>query len=210
MEWIVQLPILFFAVVVHELAHGIVAYFKGDDTAERMGRLTLNPIPHIDPFGTVMLPLFCYLAHLPMFAWAKPVPVSAHRLNHPRRDLLQVALVGPGSNLTMALTAAVLFKLVSLAAAFGGAFQQTLLDALIFAVNINLFLAFFNLLPIHPLDGSQVLSNLLPEPWRGRYERHIPYGMFILMFLIMTRLVNSWVVVPSRFILEAFSRIGLL
>lgn len=210
MEWVVQLPILFFSVVFHEVAHGMLAYAKGDDTAERAGRLTLNPVPHVDPFGTVFLPIFCHLLHVPMFAWAKPVPVNGQRLKAPRWDLVQVALIGPGSNISLALAAAVLFKIVALAPVFTPGFQRTVLDALVFAVNINLVLAFFNLIPIHPLDGSQVLGGLLPVPWRKRYNRHIPYGMFLILGLMMTKLLYPLVVVPSNWVLSFLSWTGLI
>ena len=210
MEWIIQLPILFFSVVVHEIAHGLVAYEKGDDTAEAAGRLTLNPIPHIDPFGTVFLPVFCYLLRLPMFAWAKPVPVNSSRLRRPRRDLIQVALIGPGVNLFLSLVAAVLFKLAAAMSFLSTGFLETVLNALIFAVSINLFLAFFNLIPIHPLDGSQVLSGLLPLSLRRRYNRHAPYGMLIIVLLMMTKLLYPLVIIPSQFALSLYSRAGLL
>jgi Zn-dependent protease len=210
MEWIVQLPILFFSVVIHELAHGLTAWSKGDPTAEEAGRLTLNPISHIDPFGTVFLPVMCYLLRLPMFAWAKPVPINPSRLKRGWRDVLLVAFAGPGSNIALALLAAIVYKICTVFAPLGDAFQQTLMQALIFAVSINLFLAFFNLLPIHPLDGSKVLRGLLPSAWRISYDRHAPYGMLILIVLIMTNLMHWLVLVPSQFAFSMLSRIGLI
>lgn len=210
MEWIVQLPILFFSVVVHELAHGLTAWSKGDRTAEEAGRLTLNPIAHIDPFGTVFLPVLCYLLRAPMFAWAKPVPVNPSRLRHGPRDAMQVAFAGPGANLAMALLSAALFKLATVFAPWGESFQQTLMQALIFAVSINLFLAFFNLLPVHPLDGAKVLRGLLPRAWRVPYDRHAPYGMIIIVALMMTHLLNWLVLEPSQLALSILSRIGLI
>src|SRR5579859_3953390 len=101
MEWIVQLPILFFSVVLHELAHGLTAWSKGDPTAENAGRLNLNPLSHVDPFGTIFMPLLCFLLGLPMFAWAKPVPVDARRLRGGERDVFLVALAGPCANLAL-------------------------------------------------------------------------------------------------------------
>lgn len=209
MEWIIQLPILFFSVVVHELAHGLTAWTKGDPTSEDAGRLTLNPIPHIDPFGTVFLPALCYLLGLPMFAWAKPVPVNPARLRG-KRAVLQVALAGPAANLTLALLAALAYKASTLFVPWSVGFQGTLLDASVFAVSINLFLAFFNLLPIQPLDGSKVFRGLLPLKWRAPYDRMAPYGMFIIIFLMMTHLLRPLVVVPSQFTFSLLTRIGLI
>ena len=210
MEWIIQLPILFFSVVIHEMAHGLTAWTKGDDTAEQAGRLTLNPIPHIDPFGTVFLPILCFILRIPMFAWAKPVPINPTKMRHGRRDVLQVSLAGPIANLVLALIAAIIFKISTIFAPWGDTFQQTLMNALIFAVSINLFLAFFNLLPIHPLDGAKVLSGILPKAWRISYDRHARYGMYILIFLMMTHLLYPLVVVPSQFAMSLLSRIGLI
>lgn len=209
MEWIVQLPILFFSIIIHEITHGWIAYLKGDDTAARAGRLTLNPAAHIDPFGSIILPALCVLTRMPMFGWAKPVPVSAGRLNNPRWDMMQVAAFGPLSNITLALAFAVLFKLTAMSPLAAG-FQRTIMDALIFGVSINLFLAFFNLLPVHPLDGSQVMSSLLPFDLRQQYERHFPYGMWIIIGLMFTRLLYPLVMVPAQMTMNLFGRMGLL
>lgn len=210
MEWIVQIPILFFSVVIHEVCHGLVAWARGDDTAEKAGRLTLNPIPHVDPFGTIVLPMLCHMMRAPVFAWAKPVPVNPRRFKKPRQNLIEVALVGPGSNITLALVAAGLFKATSSVAMFTPAFQSTVQDALAFAININLFLAFFNLIPVHPLDGSKVLGGLLPKHLRAQYERHIPYGMAIIVLLMITNALRYLVVLPSAAALDVLNRIGLI
>ncbi|MBI3505071.1 MAG: site-2 protease family protein [Proteobacteria bacterium] len=210
MEWIVQIPILFFSVVVHEVSHGLLAWARGDDTAEKAGRLTLNPIPHVDPFGTIVLPMLCHLLHAPLFAWAKPVPVNPRRMKQAKRDLMQVALVGPGANVALAVVAAILFKVSASVAIFTPAFQSTVLDALAFAIHINLFLAFFNLIPVHPLDGSKVMSGLLPKRLRLQYDRHIPYGMAILMLLMLTNATRWIVVLPSSLTLDLFNKLGLI
>lgn len=210
LEWIVQLPILFFSVIVHELSHGYLALFRGDDTAAKAGRLTLNPIPHLDPFGTLVLPVFCLLSHLPMLAWAKPVPIHPARFARPRLDLIAVALAGPCSNLALALAGALLFKTAALLPALEPSFQRNLLNACVFAVSINLFLAFFNLIPIHPLDGSKVLGGLLPAPWRAAYDRHAPYGMFLIVFLMASKLLAPMVLVPSQAALALLSGAGLI
>lgn len=210
MEWIVQLPILLFSVVVHELAHGWTAKSRGDDTAERAGRLTLNPLAHLDPFGTLFLPAFCMVTRLPLFAWAKPVPVDPARLARPRSGMLQVALAGPCANLALALAGALLFRLSAALPLPREGLRATLLEALIFATSINLFLAFFNLLPVHPLDGQKVLAGLLPAAWRARYERLAPYGLLILLLLAGLRLLQPLVVLPSQYALGLLARAGLI
>lgn len=213
MEWIIQLPVLLFSVVVHEFSHGWAAWRRGDKTALRAGRLTLNPLAHIDPFGTFFLPLLCFLVHAPMFGWAKPVPVNAARLREPRRDLVKVALAGPASNLVLALGAALLVrgvKLASTSTALPADLLATAREFLLFAVSVNLLLAFFNLVPVHPLDGSKVLGGLLPASWRRTYLRHVPYGALILLALISTKAFGSFVLAPARLVLAAFAKVGLL
>src|SRR5581483_5528624 len=162
MEWIIQLPILFFSVTVHELAHGLASWSKGDPTAENAGRLTLNPLSHVDPFGTVFIPALCLVGGLPMIAWAKPMPVDERRLKGGRRDVMLVALAGPTANLALAFGGGLLYRAATLFAPWGDGFQVTLMNALTFAVTINCFLAFFNLLPIVPLDGSNIVRGALP------------------------------------------------
>lgn len=210
MEWIVQLPVLFFSVVVHEFCHGVAAYERGDDTAERAGRLTLNPLPHIDPFGTIFLPLLCMFSNMPVFAWAKPVPINPSLMKHPRADEVRVAVAGPAANLLIAFTAAVLHKLVNTAAIFAPEFRETALEALFFAVTVNLFLAFFNLLPIHPLDGSKVLAGLLPGRARTAYARLAPYGMYIMFGLLFFRGLNAVVVLPMKVVLALWVKLGII
>lgn len=210
MEWIVQLPILFFSIMVHEVSHGLVASRQGDQTARDAGRLTLNPGPHIDMLGTVLLPLFCKLVSLPMVGWAKPVPVDAARLAGSRWALLRVALVGPASNIALSFCAALLFKAAGALPGFFPNFQLTVRNALLFAVSINLFLAFFNLIPIHPLDGSKVLGQLLPPRLRERYMRHAPYGFMIIIFLIAMGYLHGLVARPSLAALELYRRMGLI
>lgn len=209
MEWVIQLPILFFSVVVHEFCHGWVAYACGDDTAEKSGRLTLNPIPHIDAFGTVFLPLLCFLTQAPMFGWAKPVPVNPKRLKDPVRDLVRVAAAGPLSNIVIALGSAVFYKLASVLPGFTPAFRGTVQDVLLFAIMINLFLAFFNLVPVIPLDGSKVVSGLLPRKLSKLYQRHAPYSMFIILAILFTKL-NLAILWPMKMALKFLAVIGLL
>ncbi len=187
MEWILQLPVLFFSVIFHEFAHGYMAYRRGDDTAYLSGRLSFNPLPHIDPVGTVLLPAACVFMGFPAIGWAKPVPVNPYRLHNPRSDMAMVAFSGPLSNILLALAAAIAFKLTF--TFVGGELGVTLLKTLGFAVVINLLLAVFNLIPVFPLDGSQIALGLLKGRALEIYERHLPYGVYIIIGLMVTGLL---------------------
>jgi Zn-dependent protease len=181
--WLVPLVI---AIVFHEVAHGLVARRLGDRTAEERGRLTLNPIKHIDPFGTVILPLILAISHVPVFGWAKPVPVNYRRLRNPRRDMVLVALAGPGMNFLLALLGtALLAATISLSGgASVGAPQMIAQNALNFLL-INIFLAVFNLLPVPPFDGGHVVEGLLPLPLAQRFARIGRYSLLVLVVLLL-------------------------
>jgi Zn-dependent protease len=181
--WLVPLVI---AIVFHEVAHGLVARRLGDRTAEERGRLTLNPIKHIDPFGTVILPLILAISHVPVFGWAKPVPVDYRRLRNPRRDMVLVALAGPGMNFLLALLGtALLAATISLSGgASDGAPQMIAQNALNFLL-INIFLAVFNLLPVPPFDGGHVVEGLLPLPLAQRFARIGRYSLLVLVVLLL-------------------------
>jgi len=172
------LPIVF-AITLHEAAHGYVAWKLGDDTARRLGRVTFNPIKHVDPVGTVILPGLLLLMSAPfLFGYAKPVPVNFRALRRPRRDMVLVALAGPGSNIAMALGAALLFHLAMLVPSVTGEWlQQNLLNALL----INVVLAVFNMLPLPPLDGGRVAVGLLPPALARPLARLERYGILILI-----------------------------
>lgn len=188
-EAVILFSCLVVAIILHEVSHGVVAYWLGDDTAKRAGRLTLNPVPHLDPFGSILLPLMGALAGLPVFGYAKPVPVNPAQLRHPRRDLVFVSLAGPTTNLTlMAIAAVVARAIYSGGGVLPGAIDQSTSDLVlevvfIFAL-VNLLLGLFNLLPIPPLDGSALLERILPERWLGTWYRVRPYGIVILLFLV--------------------------
>ncbi|MDM7322746.1 MAG: site-2 protease family protein [Gammaproteobacteria bacterium] len=182
--WI--LPALF-AITVHEAAHGYAARFFGDDTAARLGRLSLNPLRHIDPIGTVLLPIGTFFLSGFIFGWAKPVPVDARNLRNPRRDMAWVSLAGPGSNLVMAIFWGLMMALAQTLAAKGlGTVAVPLALMGQAGVFINLLLMLFNLVPIPPLDGGRILVSLLPPPLGAQLARIEPFGLLILILLLVT------------------------
>ncbi|MCD6134808.1 MAG: site-2 protease family protein [Candidatus Omnitrophica bacterium] len=168
--------LLFFSVVLHEVAHGYTAYKLGDKTAKELGRLTFNPLPHIDILGTIVLPAFLIITSAPVIlAWAKPVPVNPYNFKRPRRDMLWVALAGPLSNLALAVIVSILLKL-NIFPSF-----HHILVALGF---LNIILAIFNLLPIPPLDGSRIAAGIMPHRWSYKYMQIEPFG-FIIIFTLL-------------------------
>jgi len=179
------LPVLF-AVVLHEVAHGWVADKLGDDTARWMGRLTLNPIRHIDPIGTIGLPLLLIVVGSPfLFGYAKPVPINFNKLHHPKQDMVWVALAGPVTNVILALASALLLSVVvKLPVSMGWFIQPVALMAQA-SIIINLVLCIFNLLPLPPLDGGRVAVGLLPGPVAYKLSRLEPYGFLIIAAMLV-------------------------
>jgi Zn-dependent protease len=180
--WLIPLV---FAIVFHEISHGWVALALGDTTARDKGRLTPNPIRHVDPVGTIALPLILAVTGAPIFGWAKPVPVDARKLRHPRKDMMVVALAGPAMNLALALVAAILVALLRTPIATGGPVWLFVGYNLVNFVAINIFLALFNLLPIPPFDGGHIAQGLLPRPLALRYAKLSRVGLPLLIFLLL-------------------------
>lgn len=189
---IAAIPVLF-AITLHEAAHGFVARHFGDMTAYREGRISLNPIDHIDPVGTILLPILTLWLGGVLFGWAKPVPVNFGALRNPKKDMLWVALAGPATNLFMALGWGLVARL---AISFSdGYFAEPLLEMAQIGIKINVVLIALNMLPLPPLDGGRVAVSLLPRQqaiWLAKME---PYGMLILIVAVMTPLLG-WILMP--------------
>lgn len=209
---VIQVFVLLFAITVHEAAHGWAAKKCGDPTAFNLGRVTLNPIAHIDPFGTILLPLLLSLARLPAFGWAKPVPVNPYNFRNPKRDTVWTSFAGPGANLSVAFGAMIILVLMkislpsvdlflkghlrgmfgSVETVLGRGFHplEGLALILLMTVLINSYFALFNLIPVPPLDGSGILMGLLPDAAAARFERIRPYGFLLILLLIYMGLLD--------------------
>jgi len=185
---IVALPIIL-GVVFHEVAHGWMANRLGDPTAKDQGRISLNPLVHIDPFGTIIIPLLLMLSRTGMiFGYAKPVPVNFNRLNNPPKDMVWVAAAGPLSNIFLALLSSIIFRLIVLANPYSYSWGPFIFDPLLlmlrYSVSINLVLAVINLIPLLPLDGGRILQGLLSPRQARAYSQIEPFGLMILIILL--------------------------
>ena len=186
MQFILTLAIFFFAVVIHEYAHGWIAWRLGDSTAKNQGRLTLNPVAHIDPIGTILLPLLLLVTHSPVvFGWAKPVPVNFLSLKNPKQDMIWVGLAGPTANILVAILLSFILKFFIITGA------HVLVEILKTGIIINLVLAVFNILPIPPLDGSRVVMGILPRDLAMQYAKLGPYGFIIIFGLLYLGIVGG-------------------
>ncbi len=194
--------VLIFSLTVHEAAHAWMASRLGDDTARRLGRVSLNPIVHVDLVGTVLLPLVAIIGNLPVIGWAKPTPVNPRNLRHPRRDNVLVTAAGPGSNLLIAVAASLALHSLPVPGASAGDLDlaSPLMTMAVQAVDINVLLAVFNMIPVPPLDGSRVLAGLLPVPLAIRYNQLDRYGFLIIYALMLTGVLAALMTPPYVFL----------
>jgi len=198
---LISFLVLVFSLAVHESAHAWAADRLGDPTARTLGRVSLNPIVHVDPIGTVVFPLVGLFTGAPLIGWAKPVPVATWRFEHPRRDYLMVAAAGPLSNLSLAFVGVVALRLLR-PGLDGGGVAAPLAEVAWALLSINLLLAIFNLLPIPRLDGSTVLAGVLPERMAAGLDRLRPYGFVLLYALMLSGAFSIVVGVPYRQLLQ--------
>ena len=190
----IPFAIVLIALTIHEAAHAWTADRLGDSTARLLGRVSLNPIVHIDPIGTLLLPLLAVYSGFPIIGWAKPVPVNTSRLRHPQRDFAVIAAAGPISNLLQAVAAALVVLLLPADGLAAAVLRLT--------VNINVFLALFNLIPVPPLDGGNVLAGLLPPAAANLFVAMRPFGFIILYALMFTGMLSAMIVPPALFLIR--------
>ena len=198
--FLIEFAILIASLTIHEAAHAITADRLGDPTARFLGRVSLNPVVHVDPIGTILLPVLSMFSPIPLLGWAKPVPVNLSHLRHPRRDFMIIAAAGPISNFLQAIALALVHR-----ALFDPYAPDLLARVLSFAVQMNLMLAFFNLIPIPPLDGGNVLAGLVPESAARVLDQIRQFGFIALYALMLSGMLNTLIVPPTAF----FSRLLL-
>ena len=199
----IPFAIVLVALTIHEAAHAWTADKLGDSTARLLGRVSLNPIVHIDPIGTLLLPLLAAYSGLPIIGWAKPVPVNTSRLRHPQRDFAVIAAAGPISNLLQALAAGIVLHVLWPDRGIGAPLDRAFgLDLLFQVVQINVFLALFNLIPVPPLDGGNVLAGLLPPAAANLFVAMRPFGFIILYAMMFTGMLSALIVPPAIFLIR--------
>lgn len=204
-----------FALCFHEFAHGWVARLRGDRTAEIMGRLTLNPMAHADLIGTIILPIMAVITHIPLFGWAKPVPVDERNLKNPKTDMFWVAFAGPASNMLLAVVGAAAFAGVLIFMRGDLEMQQpgamTIAEVTIMFIKVNVFLAVFNMIPLHPLDGGKVLARFLPYSLNRKLEDAQQYTSMALLILFVTGgfwLISAPAIWVSTFLIATAERMA--
>lgn len=204
MKYVISVVVLLFSIIVHEVAHGFVAYKRGDSTAKLLGRLTLNPIYHIDIFGSIILPAILILTGAPVFGWAKPVPVNMYNLKNPKRDMIFVSLAGVTANFLLAVIAGIIMFLIRSAGA-EGSFLFSVYMVMQYVIVINIVLMIFNLIPIPPLDGSRVVLFLLPRDLAQKYAKIERYGFWIILILLMTNILWKIIAPVANFLIKLLS-----
>ncbi|HYS24808.1 MAG TPA: site-2 protease family protein [Vicinamibacterales bacterium] len=199
----IEFVVLIFSLTVHEAAHAFTSDRLGDPTARLLGRVSLNPAVHVDPIGTILFPLIAMVTNVPVLGWAKPVPVNITRLKgHWKRKYMLIAAAGPASNVVLAILASVLLHVVPVAGGVEAATLAPLAAFLYQAVLLNVLLAVFNMVPVPPLDGGNVLAGVLRGPVADAYESLRPYGFMILYGLMFTGILTTIITPPARFLLS--------
>jgi Zn-dependent protease len=199
---LIAFAVLLFSLTVHEAAHAFTADRLGDSTARHLGRVSLNPAVHVDPVGTILFPLIAIATNLPVIGWAKPVPVNGRNLQHFRRDFMLIAAAGPASNLVLAIIAAMAWRVLSGGAVDPQGIPDLAVTVLQRMLLINVLLAVFNMIPVPPLDGGNVLAGLLPVPLARQYDRLRPWGFVLLYVLMLTGMLRVLVSPPAELILS--------